>query len=188
MIRGRNALAITCHPEANAGGKGDKDDGKKGKAGGDRDGDKDDVKKESIVDATFSPDSAIIVEATGVVVDGFTVQGGINGNASGVDLKGTGGGLPPGSDSSRSKVLNNIIQKNQTGLSINSEGFGPPSRIDVERNSFRNNNAGVPASSCDGIFTSGMQGKHFVATGLPGVNLDNRDAAVTRPLAPVSPR
>ncbi len=117
--------------------------------------------KESIVNATGNAaGSTIIVEATNVVIDGFTVEGG--GplvNATGVDLKGTcpGGPFTPATGA---VVVNNIIQNNGTGISLNSEGCGvlPTSGtvlvgVLIEHNLIRNNN--VPQG--DGIFTSGVQ-------------------------------
>jgi hypothetical protein len=118
-------------------------------------------KKESIIDATGNPaGSAIIVEAINVVIDGFTVQGG--GplvNATGVDLKGT---CPSGpfTPATGAVVVNNIIQNNGTGVSLNSEGCGMPGMsgtplqgVLIEHNLIRNNN--VPQG--DGIFTSAVK-------------------------------
>jgi hypothetical protein len=127
-----------------------------------RDEERDDPSEESIVNASgVTPSSAIIVESKNVIVDGFTAQGGTNltpGNATGIDLKGVGGtpqGLDPGTDASGGKVLNNILQDNGTGVSLNSEGFGPISNVLVEHNLFRHNNGGT-ASNGDGLFTSAM--------------------------------
>jgi hypothetical protein len=132
-------------------------------AGHDARHERDDPSEESIVDATgVTPSSAIIVESKNVIIDGFTAQGGTNltpGNATGIDLKGVAGppqGLPAGTDASGGKVLNNILQDNGTGVSLNSEGFGPISNVLVEHNLFRHNNGGT-ASNGDGIFTSAMQ-------------------------------
>jgi hypothetical protein len=106
----------------------------------------------SIVDATGKTDSAIIVEALAVVIDGFTVQGGTQGEgeASGVDLKGTcatssitlaNGGI----------VVNNILTNNATGISLNPEGYGTEEEcprgeflvgVLVEHNYIKTNNAG----------------------------------------------
>jgi hypothetical protein len=132
-------------------------------AGHDARHERDDPSKESIVDATgVTPSSAIIVESKNVIVDGFTAQGGTNltpGNATGIDLKGMAGvpqGLPAGTDASGGKVLNDILQDNGTGVSLNSEGFGIISNVVVEHNLFRHNNGGT-MSNGDGIFTSAMQ-------------------------------
>jgi hypothetical protein len=130
-------------------------------AGNDAREDRHDPSKESIVNATGNPaGSTIIVEATNVVIDGFTVEGG--GplvNATGVDLKGTcpGGPFTPASGA---VVVNNIIQSNGTGISLNSEGCGVPPTSGtvligalIEHNLIKNNNV----SQGDGIFTSGVQ-------------------------------
>jgi parallel beta-helix repeat protein len=109
---------------------------------------------ESIVDGGGTGTSTIIVQAPGVLIDGFTVQGGTAGNATGIDLKGTGGGTPGFSPAHAARVVNNIVQDNNTGLSLNSEGFGPVSDVYVAHNLFRANNAGPPASGGDGMFTS----------------------------------
>jgi hypothetical protein len=119
------------------------------------------------VDATGKGNSAIIVEAQAVVIDGFTVQGGTAGNATGIDLKGTCSTITtPGNGGI---VLNNILTNNATGVSLNSEGCGtantwpPPSGAFlvgtlVEHNLFKNNNAGPPsAGPGNGVYTSGVQ-------------------------------
>jgi hypothetical protein len=116
-----------------------------------------DPSKESIVDATGKGDSAIIVEAAFVVVDGFTVQGATQGNSTGIDLKGSGGGSSF-TAANFAKVVNNILTNNSTGVSLNSEQFNQNVGIVIEHNLFKNNNAGTPLSSGDGIFTSGTQG------------------------------
>jgi hypothetical protein len=110
--------------------------------------------QESIVDATGTGNSAIIVEASFVTVDGFTAQNATQGNSTGIDLKGSGGGsnFTP---ANAAKVVNNILTNNSTGVSLNSEGFGANYGVVIEHNLFKNNNAGTPLSSGDGIFTSG---------------------------------
>jgi hypothetical protein len=141
-------------------------------AGNDARVDRHDPSKESIVDATGKGNSAIIVEALAVVVDGFTVQGGTQGNATGIDLKGTcSTNTTPGNGGI---VLNNILTNNSTGVSLNSEGCGTPGTWPppsgallvgalVEHNLFKNNNAGPPASGPgNGVYTSGVQ--HAVIT------------------------
>jgi hypothetical protein len=141
-------------------------------AGNDARADRHDSTKESIVDATGKGNSAIIVEVLAVVIDGFTVQGGTQGNATGIDLKGTcstnttpaNGGI----------VVNNILTNNATGVSLNSEGCGtantwpPPAGAFlvgalVEHNLFKNNNAGPPSSGPgNGVYTTGVQ--HAIIT------------------------
>jgi len=114
---------------------------------------------ESIVDATGKGNSAIIVEAEFVLIDGFTVQNGSQGNQAGVDLKGIcspgpceyGGGPLPASNA---VVVNNIIQNNGIGIAMDSEGYGGLSGVLIEHNLIRNNNA----PSGDGIFTSIVKG------------------------------
>ncbi len=140
-------------------------------AGNDARVDRHDPSKESIVNATGTGNSAIIVEALGVVVDGFTVQGGTQGNATGIDLKGScdATATPPATTPGNGGiVVNNILTNNSTGVSLNSEGCGtantwpPPSGAllvgtIVEHNLFKNNNAGPPASGPgNGVYTSGV--------------------------------
>jgi hypothetical protein len=128
------------------------------KAGVDARVDRDNPAAESIVIGTTS---VIIVESTDVVIDGFTVQGGSDvnpGNATGVDLKGSGGGSPGFTPATGARVVNNILENNGTGVSVNSEGFTAVSNVLIEHNVIRNNNAGVcTPTNCgtgDGIFTS----------------------------------
>jgi len=141
-------------------------------AGNDARADRHDSTKESIVDATGKGNSAIIVEALAVVIDGFTVQGGTQGNATGIDLKGTcSTNTTPGNGGI---VVNNILTNNATGVSLNSEGCGtpgtwpPPSGAFlvgalVEHNLFKNNNAGPPSSGPgNGVYTTGVQ--HAIIT------------------------
>jgi hypothetical protein len=116
-----------------------------------------DPAQESVVDATSLAGSAIIVQATGVVIDGFTVRGGINGNATGIDLKGSGGSPPGFTPANGARVLNNIVRDNSTGLSLNSEGFGPVSDVVVRGNLFLANNAGTQSVAGNAIFTSACQ-------------------------------
>jgi hypothetical protein len=105
---------------------------------------------ESIVDATGKTDSAIIVEALAVVVDGFTLQGATQGQASGVDLKGTcaASSITPANGGI---VVNNILTNNATGISLNAEGYGTEEEcptgeflvgVLVEHNYIKTNNAG----------------------------------------------
>ena len=130
-------------------------------AGNDARVDRHDPSKESIVNATGnSAGSTIIVEAINVVIDGFTVEGGGPlANATGVDLKGTCPSAPF-TPATGAVVVNNIIQKNGTGVSLNSEGCGvsPTSGsvligVLIEHNLIKDND--VPTG--DGIFTSGVQ-------------------------------
>jgi parallel beta-helix repeat protein len=104
--------------------------------------------KESIVDGTGTGTSTIIITGQNVVVDGFTVQGGIAGNATGIDVK---GGASPGHGA---RILNNIVQNNSTGVSLNSEGFAAVMRVVIEHNLIKRNNDGDPSVAGDGIFTS----------------------------------
>ena len=104
---------------------------------------------ESVVNATGpSALAGFIVEATNVVIDGFTFQGFSSlANGSGIDLK---GGVSPASGA---KILNNILQNNSQALSLNFEGFAPVSDVVIRRNLFRNNSV----VSGDGIVTSAAQ-------------------------------
>jgi parallel beta-helix repeat protein len=110
-------------------------------AGKDARVDRNDPLAESTVDATGTGNSAIIVDAPKVVIDGFTVQGGTAGTpAAGIYL-----------EQSSAQVLNNILQNNSTGISLNDAGTGAV----IEHNLFRNNNAGTASNSGYGIFSSG---------------------------------
>jgi hypothetical protein len=127
-------------------------------AGNDARADRHDSTKESIVDATGKGNSAIIVSAQAVVIDGFTVQNGLQGNQAGIDLKGIcssgsceyGGGPTPAGGAI---VVNNIIQNNGLGIALDSEGYGGLIGVLIEHNLIKNNNA----PSGDGIFTSVVQ-------------------------------
>jgi hypothetical protein len=109
---------------------------------------------ESIVNATAggSLNAGFLVTASGVVIDGFTVQGATQGlsNGSGIDLK---GGPSPASGA---RILNNIIQGNAVGLSLNFEGFAPVTNVVIQQNLFKNNTV-TAVGFGDGIFTSGCQ-------------------------------
>jgi hypothetical protein len=109
---------------------------------------------ESVVNATAggSLNAGFLVTASGVVIDGFTVQGATQGlsNGSGIDLK---GGPSPASGA---RILNNIIQGNALGLSLNFEGFAPVTNVVIQRNLFKNNTV-TAVGFGDGIFTSGCQ-------------------------------
>lgn len=115
-------------------------------------------KRESIIDATGdggSDGSAIVVRAQNVRIDGFAVTGATTGNSSGIDLK---GGTSGGGPASGAVVVDNILEGNSTGISVNSEGFdGPVQNVLIENNLIIDNNAGSPSSSGDGLFTGGMQ-------------------------------
>lgn len=147
-------------------------------AGNDARVDRHDPKKESIVNATGNPaGSAIIVEAMNVVIDGFTVEGG--GplvNATGVDLKGACPG-PPFTPATGAVVVNNIIQNNGTGVSLNSEGCGMPGMSGtplqgalIEHNLIRNNNV----AQGDGIFSSAVKLAFIIENAFAG----NETAAI----------
>jgi nitrous oxidase accessory protein NosD len=77
-------------------------------AGRDAREDRDDPKKESIVNATGTGYPTFTVSAPYVVIDGFTIQGGTGGSpfSAGIFLSGSQG----------TQVLNNIIQANSTGF------------------------------------------------------------------------
>ena len=99
-------------------------------AGRDAREERDDPKKESIVDATGTGNSTITINAPYVVVDGFTIQGGTGGSpfSAGIFLSGSLG----------AQVLNNIIQANSTGVFVTDAGGNV-----VERNLIKNNNGGT---------------------------------------------
>ena len=99
-------------------------------AGRDAREDRDDPKKESIVDATGTGYPTITISAPYVVVDGFTIQGGtgVFPSSGGISLSGSLG----------TQVLNNIIQANSTGVLLT----GAAGNV-VERNRIKNNNGGA---------------------------------------------
>ncbi len=99
-------------------------------AGRDAREDRDNPKKESIVDATGTGNSTITINAPFVVIDGFTVQGGTGGSpfSAGIFLSASQG----------TQVLNNIIQANSTGVFVS----GASGNV-VERNLIKNNNGGT---------------------------------------------
>ena len=105
-------------------------------AGRDAREDRDDPRKESIVNSTGTGYPAITINAPDVVIDGFTIQGGTAGSPYPAGI------LTPGGQGTQ--VLNNIIEANSTGVFI----LGNTGFI-VERNLIRNNNAGAgPPVGC----------------------------------------
>jgi hypothetical protein len=121
-------------------------------AGRDARVDRYDPTKESIVDASGpggGGGAAFFVNGFGVVIDGFTVQGGKNGstpNASGIYVT-------PGANVSR--ILNNIIQNNAMGLYFGAFYSSPnwynSYFVLVKHNLFKTNNAGASGSSTSPI-------------------------------------
>jgi parallel beta-helix repeat protein len=103
-------------------------------AGNDARVDRLDPSRESIVDATGGL-YAIYVEASYVVIDGFTVQGA------------TGDGGITIYDYSSQQVRNNILQNNTYGVDVAYDNS-----VTIEHNLFRNNNAGAAANSGRGIW------------------------------------
>jgi len=137
-------------------------------AGNDARIDRHDPAKESIVDASGTGNSAIIVEAEAVVIDGFTARGATQGGCEGIDLKGSN--PPATTDANGAIVVNNILTNNSTGVSLNWEGYGPSTGtgavlvgVLVEHNLFKTNNAGKPSVWPGyGIMTFGVQ--HAIIT------------------------
>jgi hypothetical protein len=130
--------------------------------------------KESIVDGTGTGTSTIIITGQNVVFDGFTVQGGVAGNATGIDVK---GGASPGHGA---RILNNIVQDNTTGISLNSEGFAPVMRVVIEHNLIKRNNSGDPLIAGDGIFTSAatdvvVDSNKFLRNGRISMGINNSE-------------
>ncbi|MGB7590490.1 MAG: right-handed parallel beta-helix repeat-containing protein [Terriglobia bacterium] len=99
-------------------------------AGRDAREDRDDPKKESIVNATGTGYPTITISAPFVVVDGFTIQGGTGGTpfSAGILLQGSQG----------MQIINNIIQANSSGVFLN----GSSSNV-IEHNLIKNNNGGT---------------------------------------------
>jgi hypothetical protein len=112
--------------------------------------------EESIINA--SGNSAIVVASSGVVIDGFTVENGSEGDQAGIDVQGVCSSGPcPYVDGpqagSGAVIVNNIIQKNGTGIALDAEGYGGVIGLLIEHNLIVDNNA--PAG--DGIFTKVVQ-------------------------------
>jgi hypothetical protein len=87
------------------------------------------------------------VNASNVVIDGFTVQNSINPNETGYGIH-----LNPGV--SGTKILNNIIQNNIVGIGLANTG---PSQAVIRRNLIRNNTQPGGASG-SGIYTDQFVG------------------------------
>jgi nitrous oxidase accessory protein NosD len=102
-------------------------------AGNDARFDRYDPSKESIVDASSKGSSAFIVTAGGVVIDGFTIQGGTSSTAPGAPSPPAGVYVANGNP----LVRNNILQNNSTGVYI----LGGWADV-IKQNLFRTNNAG----------------------------------------------
>jgi parallel beta-helix repeat protein len=111
-------------------------------AGRDARVDRHDQAEESIVDASGTPTgagggAAFLVGQFGIVIDGFTVQGGTGGIstpfASGIYVN-PGGWV--------SQILNNIIQNNAMGLYLSNSHF-----VLVKHNLFKTNNTGASGSN-----------------------------------------
>ena len=110
-------------------------------AGNDARVDRHDPTKESIVDATGTGHSAIIVAAHGAVIDGFTVTGGTAGTSpAGISL---GNYYSP-------QVVNNILKNNSTGVFVY-KGY----LAVIEHNLFRNNTAGTGTNVGFGVNSNG---------------------------------
>ena len=134
-------------------------------AGNDAREDRHDASKESIVDATGQTGPAFIVNASYVVIDGFTVQGGTAGTpAAGIAFQapsvtpscGVGGTL------CGPQVLNNIIQNNSAGVVLDTPVAVPAASLlqaaDIERNLFRCNNAPGGTYVGVGIYSDVVEG------------------------------
>jgi len=119
--------------------------------------------KESVIDATGKGNSALIVEAEAVVIDGFTVQGATQGSANGIDLKGSN--TPDVTPANGAIVINNIVVNNNSGVALNTDGYGTPNTAGsfligaiVEHNYIKTNNAGsLAAGPGCGIWADGVQ-------------------------------
>jgi parallel beta-helix repeat protein len=109
-------------------------------AGNDAREDRHDPAKESIVDGSTTGKQAIIATGAFVIIDGFTIQGGIAATSppipAGIFV--AGGNM---------QIINNIIQNNSMGICV--EGGD---NMVIERNLFRNNNSGTGIYLGYGIF------------------------------------
>jgi len=116
-------------------------------AGNDARVDRHDPSKESIVDASSTGSSAFILNTFGAVIDGFTIEGGMSGTATGAPSP-PAGIYATGAGTSL-HVRNNILQDNSTGAYIVSGWVTV-----VKQNLFRNNNAGTAPNYGYGIYLS----------------------------------
>src|SRR4051794_4796480 len=114
---------------------------------------------ESVMD---NAGGAFDVKASGVSIDGFRIE-----NATTAPL-GSGVALAP--DASGYRVVNNIVQNNTVGLSLNSDGL---SHSVVRHNAIKNNNA-AGANSGNGIFGTDVVGDIAIdANSFTGHNEDS---------------
>jgi parallel beta-helix repeat protein len=100
-----------------------------------------DPSRESIVDGSGTGNATITIAVRNVVVDGFTIQGGVAGQI-----------VPAGvfdNGSFDTQILNNIIQSNSVGV----YSLGVSGKV-IEHNVFRNNNAGTATYVGYGVFAS----------------------------------
>ena len=100
---------------------------------------------ESIVDQGAGQ-TPFNVTASGVTIDGFTVQG----NTSAIQF---GFGILLGPGTSGAQILNNIVRNNIAGISIANAG---PSQLVIRHNLIQNNNQAGPISG-SGIYTDQFQ-------------------------------
>ena len=105
--------------------------------------------------------TAFNVTADNVTIDGFTVQEAANANQ-------LGAGIVLGPNIAGTRIRNNIIQNNITGLIISNDT--PSNPLIVEFNLLKNNNLPGPASGT-AIYTD----QFFAGTTLTGVVIDNNN-------------
>ena len=118
-------------------------------AGNDARVDRHDPSKESIVNAGRAG-PAFTVNANFVVIDGFTVEGGI---PAGIYVSPTGP-----APVRRPQVLNNILQNNSTGVYLACSTTQSVEGATAERNLFRNNNLAPGISPGVGMASVGKPG------------------------------
>jgi hypothetical protein len=123
-------------------------------AGNDARLDRHNPNNESIVDPQLKG-PAFVVAALAVVIDGFTVQDGIqmpSAQSCGIILRGNDA-------ADGAIVVNNIFQNNDIGVGLNVLGQGTLIGVLVEHNIFRNNNADNAGASPrgEGILSGGVE-------------------------------
>jgi hypothetical protein len=111
-------------------------------------------------ESVLSNSQGLVVSASGVVVDGFTIQDSTNTAFTGYGIWLNGAG---GADGTR--IVNNIFQDNIAGLGLGNAGAA---QAVIQHNLFRNNNVGNVAAAGTGIYTD-----QFVGGGSAGVPVTN---------------
>jgi parallel beta-helix repeat protein len=129
---------------------------------------------ETIVNATGTGSSAFIVNAGGVVIDGFTIQGGTSSTAGGAPSPPAGIYMTAAGGSAH--VRNNILQNNSNGVYLYTGASAPV----IGHNLFRNNNAPAAPNYGYGIFINNVWYPVVTENEFTG----NKTAAIDASVAP----